>query len=300
MEAISTKKILEHFKQIKLHMDVSEGILWMYMNPEGRPCFSSELVKEIIASHRTLIRNRGCYPFDGDIVKVDYQVMTSHDGTPYNLGGDLELFLDCVRQRDRQRLTDYARLCIDGLYPTSSNFQGTVTTIALVKDQALGGGFESALSSSVIIAERNAKMGFPEVLFNLFPGMGAYQLLVRRVPQAQVERMILSGKLYEAEELFDMGIVDVLAEPGAGEEAVYEYVRRHQSHRNTQLAVQKVRQLAHPLSYHELMRVCHLWVDAALQLKERDLKVMQRLIRAQYRMSSAKPTTPTHRLQAIA
>lgn len=286
MEAISTKKILGQFRQIKLRMDKSEGILWLYMDPIGRPCFSTDLVNEIIASHSALMHNRGYYPIDDGIERVHYQVMTSIPSRPYNLGGDLELFLRCLRNRDRQRLTDYAKLCIDGLYPTACNFHGTVTTIALVRGQALGGGFESALSSSIIIAERDAKLGLPEVLFNLFPGMGAYQLLSRRVSAAQAERMIMSGRIYETEELYDMGIIDMIAEPGEGEAAVYDYVHRNQRRRNTQLAIQKVRQISQPISYHELMRVCHLWVDAAMQLTDRDLKMMERLVSAQFRMSS--------------
>lgn len=281
-------------------MDKSEGILWLYMDPHGRPCFSVELVKEIISSHRTLMKNHGHYAVDDNLVKVDYQVMTSMPGKPYNLGGDLELFIHCLRQRDREKLTEYAKLCIDGLYPTSCNFHGSVTTIALVRGQALGGGFESALSSSVIVAEKDARMGLPEVMFNLFPGMGAYQFLSRRMPVIEAERMIMSGKLYEAEELHDMGIVDVLAEPGEGEAAVYEFVKRNKRHQNTRLAVQKVRQLHKPVSYHELMRVCHLWVDAAMHLTPRDFKVMERLINAQYRMVSGGQATEESHLQAIA
>lgn len=300
MEAISNAKILEQFEHIKLHMEKSEGILWLYMDPIGRPCFSIELVKEIIASHRTLMKNQGYYVIDDDLAKVDYQVMTSMPGKPYNLGGDLELFMHCVKQRDRQKLTEYARLCIDGLYPTSCNFHGSVTTIALVRGQALGGGFESALSSSVIVAERDARMGLPEVMFNLFPGMGAYQFLSRRLPVMEAERMIMSGKLYEAEELHEMGIVDVLAEPGEGEAAVHEFVKRNKRHQNSRLAIQKVRQLHRPVSYHELMRVCHLWVDAAMHLTTRDLKVMERLVNAQYRMVTSGEGTEVGRLQAIA
>lgn len=288
MEAISKAKLSGQFEHIKIHMDESEGIQWLYMDPAGRPCFSVELVNEIIASHRTLTKNQGYYAIENEPVKVNYQVMTSMPGKPYNLGGDLELFLHCVKQRDRQTLTDYARHCIDGLYPTSCNFHGTVTTIALVRGQALGGGFESALSSSVIIAERDARMGLPEVLFNLFPGMGAYQFLSRRLPVAEAERMIMSGKLYEAEELYEMGIVDALADPGDGEAAVYEFIKRNKRHQNTRLALQKLRQLHKPVSYHELMRACHLWVDTAMQLTARDLKTMERLVNAQYRMIGAK------------
>lgn len=300
MEAFSNAKISGQFEQIKLYMDKSEGILWLYMDPVGRPCFSVELVNEIISSHRTLMKNHGYYALQDNLTKVDYQVMTSMPGKPYNLGGDLELFVHCLQQRNRQKLTEYAKLCIDGLYPTSCNFHGSVTTIALVRGQALGGGFESALSSSVIVAERDARLGLPEVLFNLFPGMGAYQFLSRRMPVIDAERMIMSGKLYEAEELYEMGVVDVLAEPGEGEAAVYDFVRRNRRHHNTQLAMQKVRQLHKPVSYHELMRICHLWVDAAMHLDARDFKVMERLLNAQYRMVSGGQDTDETRLKAIA
>jgi len=55
--------------------------------------------------------------------------------------------------------------------------------------------------------------------------MGAYTLLARRLDPARAEKLILSGKIYSAEELFDMGVVDVLANDGEGEQAV---VRLHQ------------------------------------------------------------------------
>ena len=57
------------------------------------------------------------------------------------------------------------------MYGNSAAFHTPLITIALVQGDALGGGFECALSFDVLIAERSAKMGLPEVLFNLFPGM---------------------------------------------------------------------------------------------------------------------------------
>ena len=62
-----------------------------------------------------------------------------------------------------------------------TNFGLPIVTISLVRGNALGGGFEIALSGDVIIAERSAMMGFPEILFNCFPGMGAFQTLSSRV-----------------------------------------------------------------------------------------------------------------------
>ena len=76
----------------------------------------------------------------------------------------------------------------------------------------------------LLLPKRGVKLGLPEVLFNLFPGMGAYSLLSAKIGPALAERMILSGKLYLAEELYDMGVIDILAEKGDGELALYNYI----------------------------------------------------------------------------
>ncbi|OGI57239.1 MAG: hypothetical protein A2V58_06475 [Candidatus Muproteobacteria bacterium RBG_19FT_COMBO_61_10] len=56
--------------------------------------------------------------------------------------------------------------------------------------------------------------------------MGAYTLLARRLDPARAEKIILSGKIYSAEELYEMGVVDVLANDGEGEQAVYAYIKK--------------------------------------------------------------------------
>jgi DSF synthase len=124
-------------------------------------------------------------------------------------------------------------------------------------------------------------MGFPEILFNLFPGMGALTLLGRRVGMAQAEKMILGGDLFTAEALFDLGVVDVLAEPGDGVKAVYDYVRRDARSRNGSLALRAAREIIEPVSYDEIRRVTELWVDAAMRLEAKDLRMMERLIARQ-------------------
>ncbi len=273
------------FSNLRQQFDQDREILWLYMTPEGRQCFSIDLLKDMRAQHETLLSNHGTYYLGHVPHNVRYQVITSESQRPYNLGGDLELFVKCIKDRDRSSLYDYAKLCIDVLFPTAINFDSTVTTISLVKGQALGGGFESALSSSILVAERSAKLGLPEVLFNLFPGMGAYHLLAKRLPVVQVEKMIMSGNVYEAEELYEMGVVDILAEDGEGEIAIHNYVDKHKRHLNSQIGMQKVRQIYQPITHAELMSVCEVWVDTAMQLGTKDLRVMERLVRAQYKMN---------------
>lgn len=286
------KKEQPHFRNLHQRFDQDKEILWLYMNPKGRQCFSTDLLKDMRSQHNTLLSNRGTY-HDSDVRhNVRYQVITSDDQRPYNLGGDLELFVKCIKSHDYSSLKDYAKLCIDVLFPTVINFDSTVTTISLVRGQALGGGFESALSSSILVAERSAKLGLPEVLFNLFPGMGAYHLLARKLPVAQVEKMIMSGNVYGAEELYEMGVVDILAEDGEGEKEIYAYVDKHKHHFNTQVGLQKARQLYQSITYDDLMSVCDVWVDTAMKLGAKDLRVMERLVRAQYKMNSNENIKP--------
>ena len=81
---------------------------------------------------------------------------------------------------------------------------------------ALGGGLESLLSFDVVVAERGTKFGLPENLFGLFPGMGAHSILIRRLGVNRAAEMILRGSVFTAEEMYDWGIVYILADPTRG------------------------------------------------------------------------------------
>jgi len=202
----------------------------------------------------------------------------------FNLGGDLALFVLLIKARDRDALAHYARLCIDNMYPRIQNYAcPTLTTISLVQGDALGGGFECAMSSDVLVAEESAQLGLPEILFNLFPCMGAVSLLTRRIGLRAAEELILSGKVLPAAKLHEMGIVDVLAKDGQGEAAVSEWIMRNDRRRNGLQAMHRARRQVAPITREELDAVTETWVDAALRLEDRDLKMMSRIVRSQMR-----------------
>jgi len=258
--------------------------VWTYLNPKGRPCYSLELLKAMVAHDKQLAENGGRVEVDGEMQKVDYYVTGSRMPGVFNLGGDLALFVLLIKTGDREALAQYAKLCIDVQYPRSQSFfSPTLTSIALVQGDALGGGFECALASDVIVAEESAQLGFPEILFNLFPGMGACSLLERRVGRRVTEELILSGKTMPAYKLHEMGIVDVLAPNGQGESTVRNWIAANAKRRNGMQAMFRARQFVRPVTREELDGVVDLWVDAALRLGERELKMMSRLARAQAR-----------------
>lgn len=263
--------------------DEVSGTATLYMRPSPRPCFTHQLLEDIRRFQFTVAdRVQHDIKQNGES-KIRYVVIASALEGTYNLGGDLDLFVRSIQERDRDALTEYALACVGNAYRCSSGSGLPITSIALIQGNAQGGGFEAALSCNVLIAERGTALGFPEVLFNLFPGMGAYSFLSRRISPSLAERLIFSGDLYSAEELYDMGVIDILAEPGQGEERLHKYIREAGRRTHALEMLRHVRREYNAVSYEELVDVTTRWVEAALQLSESELRVMQRLVRAQDR-----------------
>ncbi len=262
---------------LKTHYDEKYRISWCYMQPKGRPCFTPELLKSLMRHARQLqiesLQHEG--------QKIDYLVLASSVKGVFNLGGDLNLFYHCVTEQDRDTLHQYAIDCINLFHEYYTHLSLDLTTISLVQGDALGGGLESALGAQVVIAEKGVKMGFPESLFNLFPGMGAWTVLSRKLGPNAAERMMLDGTLYSAEEMHEMGLVDILAEPGEGEAEVYKLVKKRKRQANSYRALRRVRDTCNDASYQELKDIVDIWVDAAFELDSRDLRMMERLVKRQ-------------------
>ena len=262
------------YTQLTIQHEEEYGLAWYHMHAMPRPCFTTVLLDEIHCFFSDINAMR-------EYADVKYVVLGSEVSGVFNLGGDLSRFAHLIQEKDRNGLMEYAIACVDVLHLNHTGIERGITTISLVQGDALGGGFEAAISSDILIAERSAKMGFPEILFNLFPGMGAYSFLSRKVGHTVAEKMILSGRLYSAEELFDMGVVDVLAEEGQGEKEVYDYISREDKARNGITAFRAARKRTQALGYDELKEVTEIWVDAALNLGGRDLRMMERLVKRQ-------------------
>jgi DSF synthase len=113
--------------------------------------------------------------------------------------------------------------------------------------------------------------------------MGAFSFLSRKIGRRAAEEMITSGTIYSARQLYDLGVIDVLTPDGTGEAAVQGFIKRHSKNMMGRQAFERARGAVSPITEEELMRVVEIWADTALLLQDRDLKVMDRLIRAQAR-----------------
>jgi DSF synthase len=268
--------------QIITHYEDKYQLHWLYMNPKPRACFNPAMVKEISQLFQRLHQQTGI----PSTHQMRYQVLASNIRGIFNLGGDLEMYKNMILAKDKQGLKQYAYTCVETMYAIATLHRKGITQIALLQGDALGGGLEMALATDVIIAEKSAKAGFPDILFNSFPGIGAYTFLSRKIGISMTERIILSGKIYSAEELHNLGVIDVLVDDGQGEMAVYNHISKENRCENAISALRKIRQLHSPLEFKQLAEVADLWVESSMQLNSRDIRMIERLISKQNNIPS--------------
>ncbi len=269
------------YQQVEREYDPELRTLWTYMKPIGVPCFNQDMIEELHYGANELQQHQGKYIHNDEWAPVEFSVIASRRTGMFNLGGDLMLFLNLIREQDREGLLNYAMYCIDAIYTHMTGYDASVITISLVQGDALGGGLELALASDIIVAERGARMGLPEILFNFCPGMGAYSFLARRVGMRKAEELLFSGNIYKAEDFAEMGVIDVLAPPGQGERIVNELIRKRKRQFNGACAIYGCRQHIWPVTHEELSKIALLWVDTALRTEEKDMKMMYRLLSSQ-------------------
>lgn len=270
------------FNEISLRHDQQDRIFWCFMNQTGRPSYTYSLGAEI-QQVQDWIGNNYAMPANGGPDDLRYFVCGSKTPGVYNLGGDLRHFAECIRTRDLSAMRAYAETCVRMQYANSNGFGAPIITMALVQGDALGGGFEHALAFDILVAERSARLGLPEIIFNLFPGMGAYSFLVRRVGRKLAENFILEGKIHTAEQLYNLGIVDILVEDGEGEATIVDYCQRNQQRFAAERAVYLSRRVTNPVELEELLKITNIWAETAMTLTDADVRKMERLADAQER-----------------
>ena len=85
-------------------------------------------------------------------------------------------------------------------------------SICAINGFALGGGCELALSCSIRIASKNAKLGQPEVKLGIIPGYGGSQRLARLCGKGVAHELCLTGEMITAEEAQRIGLVNQVYE----------------------------------------------------------------------------------------
>lgn len=266
---------------IDTHLDPTPRILWSWMRHPERACFTPELMRD--GRHFQAWLQSAFSGCERARMPFRWLVWASRAAGVWSMGGDLATFTRLIRSRDEAGLRSYAHGSVDVLFDNYRSMQLPVLTAALIEGDAVGGGFEAMLTNDLVVAESGTRFGLPEIHFNLFPGMGAFSFLKRKLGAAEARRLIEDGRTRSAEEMAELGLVDHVCARGAGEATLRTIIAERAGRFSTDLALKRAQQRVDPLTRDELIDVVDLWVELALDLPETSLRRMDALGRHQER-----------------
>jgi 3-hydroxyacyl-CoA dehydrogenase/enoyl-CoA hydratase/3-hydroxybutyryl-CoA epimerase len=153
--------------------------------------------------------------------QVDALVLTSGKPGNFIAGADIEMIQKVRSASEAEELSATGQALMsrweDLPFPT----------VAAVGGNALGGGCEWALASTAIVMsdDPSAKIGLPEVMLGLIPGMGGCVRLPQKVGLATAFDMILTGKTLSGERAYRAGIIEAVLPRQNFETDVFRWVK---------------------------------------------------------------------------
>jgi enoyl-CoA hydratase/carnithine racemase len=135
----------------------------------------------------------------------------------------------------------------------------SLTTIAAVHGVTFGGGFELALVSDIIIADRMARFCFPELRLGLIPGFGGIPRLKRDLGNAVVRDLLLTGRSFNVMKAQQIGLVSQIA--AEGEALRVARATASQVGKFDRRTATAAKQFVKPIPYEELRREIDIFCD---------------------------------------
>jgi enoyl-CoA hydratase len=170
----------------------SDGIGWITINrPDKLNAMNVETIGELKAAF-------GEFEADAGVRAV---ILTGSGEKAFVAGADISEFARLNAELGRH----FSR---EGQALTRSIENFPKPVVAAINGFALGGGTEIALACHIRLASENAKLGQPEVKLGIIPGYGGTQRLARLVGKGKAMEMILTGRMVEAKEAAEIGLVN--------------------------------------------------------------------------------------------
>jgi len=189
--------IPENLKTMKV--EAPEPGLWIvsFNRPEVRNALNTASCEDL----RTIFGPLAFTP--GDLRCI---ILTGTGDQAFSAGGDL---------KERHGMSDddwrlQHAIIEEGTYAIINS---SVPVIAAVNGVALGGGCEMALCCDFIYAATTARFGLPEVTRGIMPGAGGTQNLPRSVGERRAKELILTGRLFGAQDALAWGMINAVFEP---------------------------------------------------------------------------------------
>ena len=180
-----------------VHFHESHGIDTITLNrPDKRNAISYELIADLTAA----LKKAAASP-------AHVMILTGA-GSAFCAGMDLDNLKQLIGRSDEQNLKDSETMA--GLFRALYDFPKP--SIAAVNGAAIAGGTALATLCDFTLAVPEAKFGYTEVRIGFVPGIVS-SYLISNVGEKRARELLLTGRLFGAQEAHDLGLVNEVVEP---------------------------------------------------------------------------------------
>ncbi len=159
----------------------------------------------------------------GSESKIDALILLSGKPGQFIAGADLELIQSVSSPEQAEELSREGQKLMDCWEDLS------FPTVAAIEGPALGGGCEFSLASTAILMSNDpvARMGLPEVLLGLIPGMGGTIRLPRKIGLTGALDLILTGRTLNANQAYQIGLIEGSLPQQGFKDSVIQWTRKN-------------------------------------------------------------------------
>ncbi|MBD5635164.1 MAG: enoyl-CoA hydratase/isomerase family protein [Candidatus Eremiobacteraeota bacterium] len=194
-------------------LEYRDAVAWIRLNrPERMNALSHDLMSELHASLDQIDR-------DGH-ARV---IVITGNGRAFCAGGDLEEFRAHVAAGRQRTLADDLRT---GMQTFCRIEDSARPVIAAVNGVAVAGGLEIILCCDIVIAAQSARLGDGHLRYGVVPGGGSSVRLPRKVPRNVANRLLMTGELATAQQMFAWGLVNEVVPDAELESATTDIANR--------------------------------------------------------------------------
>ncbi len=247
----SISPVMNKFKGETLSWNLAEGILDVSLH--RRPC--NEIGRATLADLERLVE--ALAKLGDDVAAV---VFSSAIEAGFCAGADLrELYHGMQQLKGPERLAGVREFLVRTHGALNAIDAAPVITIAAVHGVCFGGGFELALVSDLIIADRSARFCFPELRLGLVPGFGGIPRLKRDLGNAVVRDLLFTGRSINATKALEAGLASQVV--GEGQAPRVAHITAQQVRKFDRGTARAAKQFVKPIPHAELRREIDLFCE---------------------------------------
>ncbi|WP_103863588.1 crotonase/enoyl-CoA hydratase family protein [Aquimarina sp. I32.4] len=263
---------MKNFDCITIEYFREQELLFWKINDKGRiPDFCLKRLEEF-KEFTSWVKDYFSHPDR----PVKFIVSTLGDNDLYSMRNDLSFVTNSIISKDKSALTLYGYLSVEAMYQIYNSFGLKALTVAFVEEDIFGGAFECALAHDFIVAEEQVEFSLPEnKLFNMFPGMGAYSLLYRKLNTRDADVILTDRRVYKGRDLYDFGCINKIVEKSSSVKMLFSYIEKIKERFNFEYYHTQCKKSVFSLTKKELLNVTDLWVEAYMDIHPSDLYRME-------------------------